>query len=191
MLIGLVAQAKQGKSTAANHLTGVHGFTLVKFAGPLKDMLYSIGLCWEEIEGKDKEAPSPLLCGKTPRFAMQTLGTEWGRQTLGEDFWVNLWAHRARKELVAERHVVVDDCRFENEARAVLRLGGVLVRLSRPGGPVIPVNHASEIELVRIVEDLHIENDGTIEQLCDTLDGLVQHLRLSSAREQTLTERMR
>jgi hypothetical protein len=48
----------------------------VKFAGPLKSMCMALGLTEAHIEGHLKEVPCELLCGQTPRHAMQTLGTE-------------------------------------------------------------------------------------------------------------------
>ena len=48
-------------------------------------MLYQLGLGEAHIEGALKEVPCELLGGKTPRYAMQTLGTEWGRDTDQQD----------------------------------------------------------------------------------------------------------
>ncbi len=45
----------------------------------------------DKIEGSLKAKPCSLLAGKTPRHAMQTLGTEWGRNCIGDGFWINLW----------------------------------------------------------------------------------------------------
>jgi hypothetical protein len=78
-LIALTGYAGSGKSTLADILACEHGFTVVKFAGPLKAMLRALGLDEREIEGDLKEQPCQLLAGHTPRRAMQTLGTEWGR----------------------------------------------------------------------------------------------------------------
>jgi hypothetical protein len=151
-----------------------HGFVRVKFAGPLKTMLRSIGLTKEQIEGDLKEAPTPLLCGKTPRHAMQTLGTEWGRNLIGEHFWIRLWSETVADVLNpiigAGGRVVVDDCRFENEAGAARRLGGLVVRLAGRSG-VIGASHSSE--LMNWVADLEIANDNTITALYGNLDELV------------------
>lgn len=145
-VLALCGKAGSGKSTAASYLTEQYGYTLVKFAAPLKDMLRTIGLTNEQIEGGLKEIPSPLLLGKTPRYAMQTLGTEWGRNIIGEDFWCNAWHYKAQQILNAGGRVLVDDCRFENELRAVQQLNGTAVYIDRPGLASIG-SHVSEAGL--------------------------------------------
>ncbi|THK38087.1 deoxynucleotide monophosphate kinase [Ensifer sp. MPMI2T] len=137
-LVALTGAAGSGKSTATRFLVERHGYTLVKFAGPLKDMCRAVGLSEDEIEGGAKEKPTMLLCGKSPRQFMQHLGTEFGRNLIGEYFWVNIWAQRAAQH----GRVVVDDCRFPNEAQAVRELGGVIIKLEGRGG--IAGQHASE-----------------------------------------------
>lgn len=80
-----------------------------------------------------KETPHSDLGGRTPRYAMQTLGTEWGRNTI----WGKLWTHRV-KTLINLRiqqgfNVVVSDVRFPNEVDLVRELGGVVIGITRPG----------------------------------------------------------
>ncbi|MBD9542980.1 deoxynucleotide monophosphate kinase [Ensifer sp. ENS04] len=141
-LVALTGAAGSGKSTATRFLVERHGYTLVKFAGPLKDMLRAIGLSEEQIEGGLKEEPCEWLQGATPRHAMQTLGTQWGRACIGEGFWSSIWRRRVETALALQRRVVVDDCRFPNEAEAVRQLGGMIIKLEGRGG--IAGEHASE-----------------------------------------------
>ena len=74
-IIGLTGLGrKSGKSTAAS--VPVSSSTgspqdRVSFAGPLKAMMAALGLSSEQIDGSLKETPCDLLCGKTPRQAMQ------------------------------------------------------------------------------------------------------------------------
>lgn len=143
MIIALTGYAGSGKSTAAKILVEQHGFTLVKFAGPLKAMMRCLGLGDREIEGDLKEHPHDVLCGKSPRHAMQTIGTEWGRNLIGSELWVNVAMEAAWKVLDQGGRVVIDDCRFLNEAAAIKQAGGTVIRINRPG--VGPVNgHVSE-----------------------------------------------
>jgi hypothetical protein len=63
----------------------------------------------------------------------------------------------------------VTDIRFANEAAMIRDLGGVLVRVERPG--VGPVNeHVSEV--MPFEADHTLLNDGSIEQLHDTIRRL-------------------
>lgn len=170
-LVALTGQAGAGKSTAASYLIERHGYTLVKFAGPLKDMCRALGLTEAEIEGDLKEVPAAKLCGRTPRHAMQTLGTQWGRDCLGPDFWAGMWKARAEAVIEAGGRVVVDDCRFPNEASLIRQMGGDIFKISGRGG--IAGSHESERGTGSIA-DVVIENSGGIDVL---------HLKLRKALE--------
>ena len=180
MIIGLTGYAGSGKSTAAQHLVERHGFTLVKFAGPLKSMMRCLGLGDRELEGDLKEQPHRTLSGRSPRFAMQTLGTEWGRDIIGPNLWVDVAMDSARAALDQGGRVVIDDCRFANEAAAIKFAGGAVVRINRPG--VGSVNgHASEEQELPV--DWEIYNVGSIEGVGTVVDaalGMMQWGRISA-----------
>lgn len=160
-VVALTGAAGSGKSTAADYLVRQHGYERVKFAGPLKAAMAAMGFSQEQIEGHLKETPCAWLNFKTPRHAMQTLGTEWGRTCIGEDFWAELWVHHANNALAVGGRVVVDDCRFPNEAAAVRSLGGVIIKLEGRGG--IAGSHASEAGCG--TWDGVVENDGCVTDL--------------------------
>lgn len=169
-VVAFTGVAGSGKSTATRYLIVRHGYTLVKFAGPLKDMMRAIGLTEDEIEGGLKEQPSHTLFGKTPRHAMQALGTEWGRDLIHPDFWISLWRRRVETVLADGGRVVTDDCRFPNEARAVRKFGGNIYLLSGRGG--IAGNHASE----KGCEDMDhvLINKGSIDELYSMVDNALR-----------------
>jgi hypothetical protein len=168
-LIAFTGLAGSGKTTAARYLVEQHDFVRVRFADPLKAMLRTLGLSEAEIDSELKEAPSPLLGGWTPRHAMQTLGTEWGRLCMGEDFWVNHWQMRTANWLRLGRSVVVDDCRFENEAAAVRVPGGKIVRIVGRGG--IGGEHISE--QMAFAADVVIGNETSRETFWRRIADLV------------------
>lgn len=163
MIIGLTGLAGSGKTTAAHRLIDVHGFTRHRMAGPLKTMLHCLGLDERHTDGELKEAPCDLLGGQTPRRAMQTLGTEWGRGLIGPDLWVNAW-----RATMPTGHVVVDDIRFVNEADAVRAAGGIVVRIDRPG--LSAGGHESE--RLDFTADHVITNDGPLAQLYHEIDRI-------------------
>lgn len=169
-LIGLVGFARSGKSTATAALIERHNFIRVRFAQPLKDMLRAIGLSEAQIDGNLKTEPSVLLSGQTPRHAMQTLGTEWGRDCIHQDFWINLWRRQARDILDEGGSVVIDDCRFENEAKAIIEFGGEVWRIIRPGLK-IDATHSSESEQTKIDTKVILHNDGSIEDLAKAISS--------------------
>lgn len=163
-LIAIVGQAGAGKSTLAEILVREHHYTRIRFAEPWKRMLSVLGLTYAELDGEFKTEPSPILQGRTPRYAMQTLGTEWGRNLIGENFWVDIWKSFASLDIERGRRVVCDDCRFLNEAVAVKSLHGQIWRINRPGLEA-SMNHQSETEMARIAFDRRFTNDGTIAAL--------------------------
>jgi hypothetical protein len=59
------------------------------------------------------------------------LGTEWGRNTISNDIWVNLARHRIEES--DHKIFIIDDVRFDNEAKMILDLGGEVWNLSRDG----------------------------------------------------------
>lgn len=180
-IIGLTGLAGAGKSTAADHLVAAHGFVRVKFAGPLKSMLAALGLGPDEIEGHLKEVPSDLLCGRTPRQAMQTLGAEWGRDLIGPDLWVRAWGKAVDEALTdGAAGIVADDVRFLNEVTAIHERGGYVLRLTRErAGSASGATHVSETGGVPF--DAVLTNDGSVADLHEVLDTLAGIERLRSA----------
>lgn len=155
-VVALTGLAGSGKSTLADYLIERHGYVRVKFAGPLKSMLRAMGLSDAHIEGDLKEVPTPLLQGRTPRYAMQTLGTEWGR-SMSPDLWTGLWQATANDVLDNGGRVVTDDVRFDNEAEVVRAVGGVVIQLQGRGG--IAGGHASESG---VDADVVLRNVGSV-----------------------------
>ena len=166
ILIGITGVAGAGKSTIARMLQADYGYTIVKFAGALKGMCRAVGLAEREIEGDLKEQPMELLCGKSPREFMQLLGTEFARELIGEQFWVNIAMQSAHKVIDCGGLVVLDDCRFENEARAIRDAGGVIIKVLREGyGPVN--GHVSDS--VDIEPDITVYNHADMSMLADAV----------------------
>ncbi len=165
-VIGITGRRGSGKDTVANMLTK-QGYENIKFAGALKEMLRTylryVGMNAFEIErhieGPDKEKPIPQLSGQNARRAMQTLGTEWGRNLMGPDMWVNSFLLRCNQF----PRVVCSDVRFPNEADMIHELGGKIIRLTRPGLPQL--DHPSENLIDELVVDYVILNNSTTESL--------------------------
>lgn len=134
MTIGIMGAKGSGKTTLRKLIcASPYAYKPHNFADPIKMMLASIGLTTAELNGDMKENPNEsILGGKTPREAMQTLGTDWGREMIDEDIWVNIW-----KMLIA-RHgpvtcIIADDVRFQSEADVILNRGGMLIEVQREG----------------------------------------------------------
>lgn len=168
-LIGLAGPAGSGKSAAAEILAEI-GFARLRFAAPLKaafrGLLSELGVSAERIErmveGDLKEVPAPELANRTPRFAMQTLGTEWGRDIMDRDFWSRPMGELAAFTVDQGGLALFEDVRFPNEAQAVRAAGGLVVMLTGRGA-VISGNHSSEG--FEFEPDAVIDNSGSLEDL--------------------------
>ena len=169
-IIGITGYIGSGKTLLADALCSKHNFTKVKMAYPIKKMLSSVGLSYSHLEGANKEIETELLCNKTPRFAMQTLGTEWGRKIMGDNIWVNLWSTKANELTSMNQGVVADDVRFLNEVNIIRDLGGVIIRMERPSS--IKTNHESENQ--DFDADLVIENNDTVEKIINSIPKILQ-----------------
>lgn len=133
-------------------------------------MMRAIGLGHAEVDGDRKECPSPILMGRTPRHAMQTLGTEWGRDAIHPKFWVSLWQRAAYDVLDHGGMVVCDDVRFENEVETIRSVGGVIVKVERAG--LQAGDHVSERFAFSV--DHTVVNNGSIDDLFAKVDRLMK-----------------
>lgn len=130
------------------------------------------GDIFQRIEGDLKEVPDPYLCGRTPRHAMETLGTEWGRMQMHEDFWINAWRGRVNN-MRREYDIVTDDCRFPNEALKVREVGGEIVKIVPKTRRRGKSNHVAEKGLPNTMVDHVINNDEGIGKLREEVDQIL------------------
>ena len=179
VLIGFTGKPESGKSTAAKHLSEKHGLPWINVGDTIKDMMRgfyeSCGLSNEEIGrrlfGDLKEQPDPYLNGKTPRYAMQTLGKEW-RDLISPSLFVDRWAE---KVINAGGSAVADGMRHSDEQTKFKELGGVLVHMVNPRkSQDIGGGHVAET--LQLKPDVTILNDGDFEDLYDKVDNLVEDI---------------
>ena len=185
LLIGLTGLAGSGKSTCADYLIERGAFMRVKLAEPLKKMLRNLlrfqGVGEQEIaamiEGELKECPTPFLNGITPRYAMQTLGTEWGRGCVHPTFWTDIAARQIERYMQDGWDVVVDDVRFPNEAEMIRRLGGRVARVIGRRSDLPGIGHNSENALPVSLVNNTINNRGPFEDAQQDIDSIVRVMR--------------
>lgn len=92
-----------------NHQFGVE---LLKFAGPIYHMHDMIrDYCRTQLGMTRPDKDGPLL---------QLLGTEWGRNTIAQDVWINALLHRIH--ISPADVILIDDCRFPNELEVISEL---------------------------------------------------------------------
>lgn len=156
-IILLSGPAGSGKSTARRYISKMYEYEpfRLSFAGPLKEMIKAVfNLTEAHVSGHLKEVPLWILGGKTTRYAMQTVGTEWGRDIIHPDIWVRQ-AIQSVKNLEAEHGeditVIFDDVRFQNEIDGMREVWEDTRSIQiRPGfegyTPISNSEHASEVQ---------------------------------------------
>ena len=168
-VIAITGLSGAGKTTIAKHLEVEHHYVRVRFAEVLKGMLRELGLSQEEVDGSLKDVPCALLLGRTPRHAMQTLGTEWGRGLIHPGIWVHAWKVRVTEQLALGHKVACDDCRYQNEATKVRSFQAAKIwRVNRLSSPVM--KHSSEKDFESINPDRLFLNFATVEDLLNNVD---------------------
>ena len=164
-LVGITGRAGVGKNTVAALVPGAE---VIGLADPIYQGLATmLGIGEGELRRRaGKELPIEWL-GRSPRTLLQTLGTEWGRDTVRSDLWLLLCERRILElDRAGAAAVVVADVRFANEAEMIRRLGGEVWEVRRSGQSIGAAGgHASERGIGPELVDVVIDNDGTLEEL--------------------------
>ena len=164
ILIGFAGPARSGKTYMANrvkeHIKPGHS-TIISFADPIKDML-SVLIGFDAKDDSIKELPHKDLCNQTIRKAMQTLGTEWGRNLIGQNIWINALEKRVKSTDASV--VLIPDVRFDSEAEMIFKNGGKVFYISPNEELYTEINeskHVSESSLSKEVLDkcIHFVNN--------------------------------
>ena len=174
-----------GKSTIAKHICAKYPerFRYRNFAGPLYAMAEAF---YGEIP-TEKEAPQELSGGKSLRQFLQILGTEFGREMIAQDVWMNQLRLGIIKDNAAGLITVVDDCRFVNEYEMLTESGAIHIEVSRRGhGP--KGDHPSEIDWQKFSADALLHNSfDTMAEYEDYAEGIA--LACASVELSKLTSR--
>lgn len=155
-IIGLAGTSGSGKSTVANMIEEIcfgSEVEVMSFADPIKRgvlaMFEPVGVTLEMLWGPSEArnaCPFPKSKCTSVRYLLQTLGTEWGRQMI----YPNIWIDTTLDEALASDWdiVVIPDVRFENEMIGIKQIGGQIWHIDRNSdGPAS--THASEVDVDR------------------------------------------
>ena len=189
MIIGISGKAGSGKDTAAKMLEVLYAnpdisyedfankryknfadIQIVHFADSLKEttqVLFRIGE-WETNTQEGKKTTINWI-GKTVRELLQGIG-----QGLRDAIDPNLWVKILFANTEGWSNYIIADVRYPNEVYAIKKRNGVLIRIDRKGAGA--GNHSSETALDNYKEwDVHIENNGSIEDLFETMKIFIKN----------------
>lgn len=109
----------------------------------------------------------PMLAPRSPRFIMQTWGTEYRRGLYGEDYWTKQVDSKVKQRLDCNH--AFTDVREHLEIALVRQYGGALIRIVRPALDVTgqtTMTHGSETNIQSVPADLELVNHEGLENLC-------------------------
>lgn len=169
MIIGLQGYAGSGKSTVAQYLATKHGFARRHIKQPIADMARVLIKAahpdvWDNvldqmIDGNMKRLPVDALGGRTPTEIQQFLGTEFGRNFIHPDTWLDIWSAWAAQH----PKVVQESVRFANEAERC----DVTWEVRRPGYGAL---NGHESEALPVEADVVILNTDSLEGLYEQVE---------------------
>lgn len=177
-IFAFVGYMGSGKTTIAKAaLAGRTDFVHFGFSDPMIEMMRVLGVPESIITDKSRwNEPIEILSGRTLRHACQTIGTEWGRNQMHPDFWLNVGIAHARDLATEGKHAFIDNVRFSNEFEAIENAGGILIAIRRKN--TVPKDEVHESEKyinqlqARCVFDLY--NDDSIEKSVDNLNEIIR-----------------
>lgn len=206
-LVGISGKGGSGKTTFAKHAISLFGGTKIALADAVKEEVAAfLDTClvpyekrhlfgsqadraetirvqlndWLQTDYRVRRILNPHArvesnnITMTYRQLLQLWGTEYRR---GQDpgYWVKV----AQRKIEATGGLIfVDDVRFPDEVKMVQRLGGFMVRITRPGGPFIDFSgHPSETALDGY-NNFHwaIYNGGSLEDFHKEVEKVVGYM---------------
>lgn len=198
MIIGICGLIGAGKDTIADYLVNIHEFRRESFAGTLKDAVSAVfGWDRDMLEGRSRssrewrEQPDAWWSQRlaqeiTPRRVLQHWGTEVCRRGFHDDIWIASLENKLRS---TTDNVVISDCRFPNEIKAIRAQRGIVIRVQRGADPAwfqaahdnlchgtpLPehIPHASEWAWAATKFDHVVVNNGTLDDLYRQINDLV------------------
>ena len=163
LIIAFTAPKQTGKTTACRAIEAQHAANTHSFADPLKEFGKLIFPAAFMNEGKE-QVFAPV--GFSYRdFAVHT-GDTWRK--LNQDVFINILKHRV--ELSNSNVILIDDLRYENEAKAIREMGGLIVRLSREGIEYTG-EHATEQALDNSLIDDSVDVNNVVEIVSLLIDN--------------------
>jgi dephospho-CoA kinase len=169
-IVAICGVKRAGKDTVANILCDEYGYTNIKVAEGLKDMLK---LLFAFTDGQLETDEKDIICprwGVTPRSLMQFFGTEIMQYELstilphvGRRFWIMQLINKHIAHNPSKRFVI-SDMRFVHEYESLLPFSPFVIKVDRNISTQYDA-HISEQEFTRIPTDWVVNNNNDINAL--------------------------
>lgn len=175
MIIAFTGLKGSGKDTAAAYLVKQHGFERRAFGDPLKQLICGmLGISQLDLDQFKREGYKFVFVGyegdPIKKLDFRDLCENTGQQNadrtgLPKDHWIEQTL--PVDGFYAGRSIVVTDVRFVSEAERVIELGGIIIKVIRYG------QEGDEYEVSKIPAHFDLYNAGTIEQMWENLEGIL------------------
>lgn len=165
MILGISGKAESGKDTIANIIKEIYPDTVIlHFGDALKDVVSrAFNIVRETLDSQEGKKEIYPYLGITKREILQKVGTLF-RENFFEDIWIN----NVMNQIDNPNGIyVIPDVRYPKELEAIQYMGGLVIRVERPG--IKRMEHHSETALDDYPFEHIINNDGTIKDLKDKI----------------------
>lgn len=166
-IIAFTGLAGCGKSILARYLQvecdkiNKHS-AILRFSDPIKSFARRLG--WKG----EKDAKGRRL--------LQLLGTEIGRNCIDPEIWVKRWEIEFKRISQVSELIIVDDLRFDNEAKTVHELNGTIIKIIGREDERTDKSHASELGITQSYCDKVFFNTSDLENLKEEAYALARGL---------------
>lgn len=157
MKIAFCARAGAGKTTFADYLVKEKGFKRIAFADALKEV------CVKYFGMTTKD-----------RTLLQTVGSKF--REIDPEIWIKLVVQKIKYGQYV--NIVIDDCRYPNEAEALKELGFKIIKITNRQYEMTPeqMAHPSESQMDQIRYNYELDNSGSLEESFIKLNEILKQV---------------
>jgi hypothetical protein len=173
MKIAFGDKSRVGKDTAVDYYIKKFGGKRFSISNYLYDIMMYV----------QKKCNLPLI--KDRKF-LQIVGTEWGRNCIDNNLWINLLLNDINKSIednnLMEKNIYISDVRFRNEFDILKSNNWILIKIKKNVDPLVVdgfKNHSSEDNNIKDDEwDFVIENNKSMDEFEEELNKIYDKLVL-------------
>lgn len=210
LIVGFTGPAKSGKDTSAKAISSIIkslcnvNITMLSFASPIREIGKLFGYTEEQMSNQELKETylDNYITNVTPRKFMQLVGTDMFRNCLDKNIWVRLLESKIVEKIYPgqveylnngsrwkpNKIYFITDVRFPNEAEAIKKHNGIVIRVNREQGISSAKDawrkHESEIVMDEITPDYVWNNDsksalGWCSKSLELFDGIMMEKNIT------------
>lgn len=188
MIIGITGKTHAGKSSLAHKLNYIHGWQVHSFAEGVREQLAN---AWFPLDKPEKARAKWSILESEDKERVRALLQAWGhgrRELTHDGYWIDYVMGDNKDGVFGNKtNVTIDDVRYPNEIEAILKSGGLIIRLEADeetllsrGATIETLNHPSEnalSEQLTLIESMNTDRVIQIDTDNLTRNEVVARLR--------------